>query len=487
MLRFTGTGLGLILVSVLGTADVAYAQLEILLEGGDPALGLPGESFTAFDAPILNPSQVMAFEADTSGPSGSDSLYVLDGSQLRLVFAADSVLPGSLEPLRSVSRFRINSEGKVLLEGEDDSPQRGIWVETDGGLVAVALEDQPGPFGTNWNLFPRNAGWADNRLTFEAAVGTPPLRGIWIGEPTDMGIVAQEDAPSPFPGQTYTIGFDTPQLNDIGSLMFGFQSTLSGGILAGPPGEMEVILEWGEAAPGGGFFGVPNIFGFTNRDEACFRALPEDEQGEFFEFGGIYLASKDGVVQLFAGGSGAPGVAQNPPLIMGFQDPVCRDGGVFAFEGELVQEASFPPAGIWAGNADQLGLVAFEGNPAPGLPAGVTFSRVPAGAGPIALNAHGVVAFLANVEGDGINFNNDEGLWAGSPGSIRLIAQIGEDYEIRPGEFRRLTGIEMSASALTDDNRIAVSLEFQGPEVLGFFSIPREAVDPVFNANFELP
>ena len=474
------------ILSLAPATTSAQSQLEIAAESGEAAPGLPGETFSFFDAPTVNGSGQLAFTADTNEVTRTNALWVWDGQALRFVAAGGEVQPGSIEPLRSVSRFRFNNAGRVLFEGEDDSPQRGVWAETEAELIAVALEDEPGPAGANWNLFPREVAWSDDLLAYEASIGSPPVRGIWAGEPANPGVIALEDDPSPFGGQVYTIAFGKPWLNARGALAFRFETTLSGGLQAGPPDDLQVFVELGEAAPGGGFFSSLSISEFTERDEICFRSGLKDEQGQFLEQGGLYLATRGEIDSLFRGGSGAPGIEGSPPLTFGFDDPACANGGQFVFQGELISEESFPPEGIWSGNQDRVDLVAFQGSQAPGLPDGVTFRRLPAGLTPLLVNSAGVVAFIAVVEGDGVNFNNDEGLWAGSPGSIRLVARLGDDFEVRPGEFRRLRRIELAPHALTEDHRIAVALEFIGLNVVGFLDVPRAGVDPMFGADFEL-
>jgi hypothetical protein len=78
--------------------------------------------------------------------------------------------------------------------------------------------------------------------------------------------------------------------------------------------------------------------------------------------------------------------------------------------------------GIWVGRPGALGLAAREGDPAPDLPAGVvygTLNETPS------LSGDGAVAFRATLAGSGVTFANDQALFGGTNGAIRLGARLG--------------------------------------------------------------
>lgn len=86
--------------------------------------------------------------------------------------------------------------------------------------------------------------------------------------------------------------------------------------------------------------------------------------------------------------------------------------------------------GIWVGRPGALSLAAREGDPAPDLPAGVvygTLNETPS------LSGNGAVAFRASLAGSGVTFTNDEALFGGPAGAIRLAAREGDLAPGSPG------------------------------------------------------
>lgn len=79
--------------------------------------------------------------------------------------------------------------------------------------------------------------------------------------------------------------------------------------------------------------------------------------------------------------------------------------------------------GFWSEASGSLDLVAREGDPAPGMPAGVVFSRFN---GVPQMNAQGATTFRGEVTGPGISGDNFEGIWIGSAHNLQLVAQRGQ-------------------------------------------------------------
>lgn len=97
---------------------------------------------------------------------------------------------------------------------------------------------------------------------------------------------------------------------------------------------------------------------------------------------------------------------------------------------------------VWTGVPGALKLIAREGDPAPGLGAGVLFDTFLAGAyetGP-AVNPYGQVAFVARLRGPGITTANDDTLWAqDGNGTLRLVVREGSAVP-RPGSTTAIVG-----------------------------------------------
>jgi MYXO-CTERM domain-containing protein len=112
-------------------------------------------------------------------------------------------------------------------------------------------------------------------------------------------------------------------------------------------------------------------------------------------------------------------------------------------------------SGIWLGEADgNVRLIAREGQPAPGVEAGVTFSGLNNSSISL-VNAHGLVAFLGLLTGPGINASNDRGIWAETAdGELKLIARQGAIHQTASGAVQ-LNGLSLGEGAFSDSGHIA--------------------------------
>jgi hypothetical protein len=70
-------------------------------------------------------------------------------------------------------------------------------------------------------------------------------------------------------------------------------------------------------------------------------------------------------------------------------------------------------------------MVMSIGQQVPGEAFGVVYSAFPKPFDPLAFNAAGEVAVVAQVSGPGIHAGNDTGFWRGVPGSVRAVFREG--------------------------------------------------------------
>jgi hypothetical protein len=219
---------------------------------------------------------------------------------------------------------------------------------------------------------------------------------------------------------------------------------------------------------------------------------------EFHQDGSTYAAP---IRTVALSGLAAPGTPEgvnfgnfgtfffDPPLNLVFRGPVINDAGRTAFRANLAGSGvdATSNQGIWSEGSGNLALVARTGNPAPGVPDGVSFGRNPAlelfqpvlndagqtafyggltdgtvglwseGSGSLALvacdgmnaagapdgvnhsfellrdlytdipklNNAGQTSFWANLSGNGVNNTNDWGVWSGISGSLDLVVRSG--------------------------------------------------------------
>lgn len=121
--------------------------------------------------------------------------------------------------------------------------------------------------------------------------------------------------------------------------------------------------------------------------------------------------------------------------------------------------------GLWVGPASGVALVACEGFPAPDTEAGTTFVTPGGGfPGTSVANDIGQVAFPSRLRGIGVGFFDDEGIWLGSPGSVRLLAREGDQAPGTPPGVEFI-GLSSAAVRLNDAGQVAFAGSLVGPGV----------------------
>jgi len=158
--------------------------------------------------------------------------------------------------------------------------------------------------------------------------------------------------------------------------------------------------------------------------------------------------------------------------------PILNDAGHVAFFSSLTG------AGVTAANNEALfagtlaspSLIAREGDPAPGTPAGVNFRVMAAGNfasginSNLALNDAGQIAVQLQLQGSGVTVANDDSLYLFDPvqGPF-LIAREGDPFDIGGGVFRTIKdfGIIFASgrnddmvNGLSNDGTLVFRLEF---------------------------
>jgi hypothetical protein len=128
-------------------------------------------------------------------------------------------------------------------------------------------------------------------------------------------------------------------------------------------------------------------------------------------------------------GNAAPGTGLN---FHRFESPAMNNVGYYVFAGEVSGATNTTNQGIWAGPSNNLQLVAREGSGAPNYTGTGTigtfnfFSLNPFENNPL-VESQSQIAFFGYIEGPGITFGvNNNGLWAGTPGNIKLVARTGD-------------------------------------------------------------
>lgn len=289
-----------------------------------------------------------------------------------------------------------------------------------GSLQLVAREGSAAPgttgvFTQNGWLFPRvNSGGV---VAFSAAltgfgIDSTNNTGIWVGLPGSIAVAARAGNPAPGTpaGVVFSGGMQNwLMLNDAGQIVFranlagpGVDTTNDAGIWAGVPGALQLIAREGDIAPGTGG-AVFDLFNYQ------FEAYPA---------------------------------------------PVMNAAGEVAFSGHCTGAR-----GIWRWSGGALELMALTGTTAPGT--GVFFEYL---LDPW-MNASGNVAFKATLAGEGVDFTNNAGIWAGVPGAVELVVRKGSAAPGANGNYLVLN----SDRAFIDDGGLVtfVSSTWDGVSVNG--------------------
>ena len=111
-------------------------------------------------------------------------------------------------------------------------------------------------------------------------------------------------------------------------------------------------------------------------------------------------------------------------------------------------------------HAASIGVVAFEGEAAPGLPKGSKFVLIGSlGQEPI-INNRGQVAFIATADVPGSGPR--EGVWAGFPGHLKLVAAQGD---VAPGTGGSARFDRFRSIVLADDGQVAMLVDLRSGQI----------------------
>lgn len=392
--------LSAVLISLLGSSARAQSpaarfqfQTVALSEWAAPGSGAGVTYGPSLGPPSLAGGQVVFFAHALSGPgvdiTNNLAIYAGPPGAVQLAARRGAQAPDTPQGVRffQFGFPRVNADGLVAFESQLTGP----------GVV----------IGENQNL-----------------------RGIWSGPVGAPRLVAREGDPAPGTpdGVRYLVlQSGLRDLNDRGEVSFSGQVTGPGvtfandsALWAGPRGGVQLVARDGSPAPGtsggvnyGSFqFGVIHL---NNSGQTAFEnglAGPVNGSNNHAIFygppGDVRLA-----VRLGQQAAGLPeGLryesARNPRL---------NDAGQIAFAGVAGGKSA-----VWAGLPGALELVAYGETRAPGTPDGVTYYLMDSPT----LSSSGQVAFRSALRGPGTN-QNDTGIFAGTPGSVRLVARNGQD------------------------------------------------------------
>ena len=425
----------LALSAASAAAQSLISQGQVLLAEGDAVPGLPGAVLggaSAFDFPVADLSGNVLFRARFTGGGSTtltDRAYFLGRTRETMQMI---VRAGDPEPTGTLGAGTVliqQSSATLQLQGLGGSPR----ISPEGGILV---------FGASF-IGPSII------TTGTAATGRNDSALFW-GPPGAFIVLAQRGAPTGVNGTLFDtqfggVGYQSTSINGSGQV--AFQATLAGGDVSGTtnnfatftgsPGSLSAVIRKNDLVPvaGGGTCNV----GFVGFNTILNRLgwLLHDER---FGTGGSTPATtaNDSVLMIWQPGAGNTIIMREgdpAPLPTGtgnYGSPTIAQGfgltGGCAFTCTLTggTVTTADDSAMFVGGPAGFQLAAREGMPATGIPGALigvinttqSYSDFEGGSS----------AFYCTLTdaGGGVTTANDQSLWIGRPGNLRLIAREGD-------------------------------------------------------------
>jgi hypothetical protein len=430
--------------------------------------------FATFGNPAINDGGATAFEATLTGfgltTADNTGIWADNSTSTRQLIARTGAnAPGTAANFSTLSSPVYNNHEAVAFRGTltiatgqaTSTTTAGIWSSSSGLLSLVARQGSqaPGcPAGATFNAF-TSLGLTDSSgaiilatLNVNSVAGVTATNdlGIWKGNTTAdlalalrLGQAVGAKTLSTFtflPTETSVNGQTRQFTSASGDLVcnatFSDKTTGLVSVIAGAP---QVAAQSGLSAPGltGANFASFSIPAINNNDHLAFKATLATAPGGITTNDnlGIWADNSSDTRQLIAqtGSAPAPGTTA---AFTAFSDPAYNNNNAVAFLGTLKvttgQATSTTASGIWCNSTGSLALVARQGSPAAGCPAGATFNAFTSLALPDQAGAtnQGGVVFLATLNTSSpaeITASNNQGIWAvDTTGNLQLVARTGD-------------------------------------------------------------
>jgi len=258
--------------------------------------------------------------------------------------------------------------------------------------------------------------------------------GIWSEGGGSLGLVARtgDAAPGTGAGVVYG-GLGGPLLDGAGQTAFGALLTGPGVVFANEfgfwsegSGSLSLLARKGDAAPGTGpgvVFDTVERLAFNASGQAAFWGILTGPGVGPGNRTGMWSEGGGSLGLLAREGDAAPGTAGVfGEFSTSSSTAISINGaGQTAFRGVI--DSDFPGFAIWTERGGSLGLVVRRGDPAPGTGPGVVFQSL---LSPVAFNTAGQTAFAGNLDGPGVDGTNQRGYWSEGSGSLSLLARTGD-------------------------------------------------------------
>lgn len=418
----------------------------------------------------------------------------------------------------------LNASGRVAFRafltgaGVTSSSDSGVWAGDMGMIDLIAREGSAlisvpgGELGNVFSPIVNNNGPASTTAFSSelAAIGGGPIANnsaVWVATPSSITLVAREGSQAP--GAAVGVVFadfanQAIVFADNGSNKTSFLTKLAGpgvttandfAIFNDNGGVLQLVAREGAAAPS-----LPNTFavlGAPVLNDNNVMAFQARVSGSSTADNTIWVGGPGSLSMLVREGQAAPGTASNfgnfgnPSLnnlnhvafLSSLSGAVAQNLGVFTNAGGVMQlvarkgdvatgtldtYASFSSpvigggdhigftatlstaqVGLWAGSPGSMNLIALQDSQAPDTTPGMTFVAI---SDPL-LNSGGQLAFYATLDGIATP-SEDAGIWlADLQGDYLKVVQEGQSIQVAPADFRTVSTVSMLGGSGGQDGK----------------------------------
>ena len=425
----------LALSAASAAAQSLISQGQVLLAEGDAVPGLPGAVLggsSAFDFPVADLSGNVLFRARFTGGGSTtltDRAYFLGRTRETMQMI---VRAGDPEPTGTLGAGTVliqQSSATLQLQGLGGSPR----ISPEGGILL---------FGASFI--------GPSIIATGTATGGRNDSALFWGLPGAFVVLAQRGTPTGVNGTLFDtqfggVGYQATAINGAGQA--AFLATIAGGdvsgttnnqaIFVGTPGSLNLVLRKNDLVPvaGGGtcnigtmgFNTILNRVGWLLHDQrfGTGGTTPATAANDNIlmvwqpGFGNTILVREGDPAPLPSGTGnyGSPSIAQGFGVAGGCAFTCTLSGGTVTTADDNA---------VFLGGLGGFQLVHREGTPAPGIPGALmgtanftqSYSDFEGGS----------TAFYCTLTdaGGGVTANNDQTLWIGRPGNLRLLAREGD-------------------------------------------------------------
>lgn len=245
------------------------------------------------------------------------------------------------------------------------------------------------------------------------------------GMPGDFQLIGLANTqPNPDPNPQYPSGLSImqpPMISDTGFVGFRASQGAAKQIWTGVPGDMQVAAQVGDQVSGLAQGALLSGIAFTHlTDSGAAVFTGSVNGGGFSNTSAIMKADSSGLQALFLPGQEAPGT--NGGHFVGFgPPPSVNSSGVLGLSAVYTsQDGGSSNSGAWVGQADDLHMIAKQGDAAPGLADGYAFDSLQLSSPVVTHSGDAVLVAFAKKQGVP---GSTTGIWTWDDGGLQLLTK----------------------------------------------------------------